>query len=314
MFLSSEANELKNQYESGQRNFQKIQLRRADLRGLDLSHADLRGADLSYSNLRDVNLSGANLSEVYLDEADLSGANLQGTNLQNASLIKAYLMKTNLENANLSQAYLTGAYLTKAIAINANLAGAYLKGSKLAGADLTGAYYDSKTHFDAGFNVGKLGMKKDHSPPIATPTQEKERKITTADLLHTFNHLSQIGARYLGGSTTAKYWQAARPDDDALKGFEIMRGAEFAFTGESQEEVSKEQLQAVQTWVHKFIGSCSHIIQNFTAMVDSKQCVIAIASPPIPTKTVVSPTSQPRLDTQDFKIKAPSVLISNPVK
>ena len=311
MFLSSEAIELKNQYESGQRNFQKIQLRRADLRGLDLSHADLRGADLSYSNLRDVNLSGANLSEVYLDEADLSGANLQGTNLQNASLIKAYLMKTNLENANLSQAYLTGAYLTKAIVINANLAGAYLNGSKLAGADLTGAYYDSKTHFDAGFNVGKLGMKKDHSPPIATPTQE--RKITTADLLHTFNHLSQIGIRYLGGSTTAKYWQAARPDDDALKGFEIMRGAEFAFTGESQEEVSKEQLQAVQTWVHKFISSCSHIIQNFTAMVDPKQCAIAIAPPvaPIPTKTVVSPTSQPRLDTQDFKIKAPSVLTTS---
>ena len=311
MFLSSEAIELKNQYESGQRNFQKIQLRRADLRGLDLSRADLRGADLSYSNLRDVNLSGANLSEVYLDEADLSGANLQGTNLQNASLIKAYLMKTNLENANLSQASLTGAYLTKAIVINANLAGAYLNGSKLAGADLTGAYYDSKTRFDAGFNVEKLGMKKDHSPPIATPTQEKERKITTADLLHTFNHLSQIGARYLGGSTTAKYWQAARPDDDALKGFEIMRGAEFAFTGESQEEVSKEQLQAVQTWVHKFISSCSHIIRNFTAMVDPKQCAIAIASS---TKTVVSPTSQPRLDTQDFKIKAPSVLISNPVK
>ena len=73
------ANELKEKYSAGERDFQGANLRRADLRRANLSGADLDGA----------NLSGAVLREAVLDGANLIGANLIGANLIGANLIGA---------------------------------------------------------------------------------------------------------------------------------------------------------------------------------------------------------------------------------
>ena len=71
-----------------------IDLRIADLTGVDLFAANLRGA-----NLRTVSLIGANLSY-----ADLSDADLGNTNLSYADLGGVDLFRANLRNANLMNA------------------------------------------------------------------------------------------------------------------------------------------------------------------------------------------------------------------
>ena len=54
----------------------ELDLRGADLRGVNLSNADLTGAALSRASLTDADLSHANLEKADLGRAALSGANL----------------------------------------------------------------------------------------------------------------------------------------------------------------------------------------------------------------------------------------------
>jgi hypothetical protein len=55
-----------------------VNLREADLRGVDLFHADLRGANLREADLGEADLHRANLREADLGGADLHGATLHG--------------------------------------------------------------------------------------------------------------------------------------------------------------------------------------------------------------------------------------------
>ncbi len=278
MFQNQDTLELKNQYESGKKEFQKIQLRRADLRGIDLQNADFSGADLSYANLRDANLSGTNFSEAYLNEADLTGANLQGANLQNASLIKTYLIKANLEDANLEGAYLTGAYATKSNFRRAHLQAAYLNGAKLCGTNLEDAFYDDRTHFDTSFEPIKAGMKKEGEVPIQV---SQIPQTNLAQVVETFNYLSQISNHYLGKTVTAKYWETARPNEEWLKLFEIDRSAQITVTGDQSQTLTNAQLQPLQLWARMFIGSCCAIIQNFPKMLDTEKITWLMGEPTI---------------------------------
>ncbi len=266
--------ELKKRYESGERNFQKLELRRANLRGLDLSNANLQGADLSYANLREVNLNGADLSSAYLNEADLTGANLQGAILRETYLIKTYLIRANLENANLHKAYLTGAYLTKANLSNARLTEAYLTGANLSGANFTGAYYDKKTRFDASFSPEKAGMQND----LSRATSVIGLKVTMEQLLETFNHLSQLSSRYLGNIMTSRYWESARPGVDWLNQFAVTKKAEIQFTGAHPqgEYLNLAQLRWAQSWIKAFVNSCSQIIPDYPKLVNEEKLVFAI--------------------------------------
>lgn len=151
-----------------------IELRRADLSGLDLIPAqlnlvDLRGVNLSGARLPWSDFYGSNLSGVLLEKADLesakftraemdyaylNGADLFGADLQDVSLIKAKLRGANLrwaklqnavmrtvdlENTDLRQANLAGAYLKYANLIDADLRGAELTGADLTNATLWGA-------------------------------------------------------------------------------------------------------------------------------------------------------------------------------
>lgn len=86
-------------------------------------------ACLSCLNLRDANLTGINLWGANLRDADLRNVDLWGANLKAADLTGA-----NLRDANLTHADLTRANLTRA-----NLTGVDLWGANLTHADLTGA-------------------------------------------------------------------------------------------------------------------------------------------------------------------------------
>ncbi|GFE70533.1 pentapeptide repeat-containing protein [Chroococcus sp. FPU101] len=274
MFKSATIVELQKSYDSGERQFSKIELRRADLRGLNLSYADLTGADLSNANLREIDLRGANLSEANLNEADLTGANLQKANLQGAYLIKAYLIKTNLKESNLTKAYLTGAYLTKSDVSQANLSGAYLNNSKITGTIMTGTYYDQTTHFDTDFDPLKNDLRKITSQPQTQVITELDTTVT--DVIQTFNYLSQISIHYLGHTLTTRYWELARPNHEWLTQFQFNRFSKITYSGEFKTSINSEQIEVVQEWTNCFIKSCSKIIQDFPKMIDSKQLAFPI--------------------------------------
>ena len=92
-----------------------------DLRGANLSGVNLCGANLRYADLRGANLSGVNLSGANLRYADLSGANLSGANLRYADLSGANLRRANLRSVNLSGANLRSANLSDADLSDADL-------------------------------------------------------------------------------------------------------------------------------------------------------------------------------------------------
>ena len=101
---------------------------------VDLRDADLRGVNFSGAYLRDVNLSGVNLSGVNLSGVNLSGVNLGGANLRDADLSDVNLSGVNLSDADLRDADLSGVNLG-----GANLRDADLSGVSLGGANLSDA-------------------------------------------------------------------------------------------------------------------------------------------------------------------------------
>jgi len=115
-------------------NLARLNLRDANLTGVNLYDANLTDADLHWANLKDANLTGANLESANLESANLTGANLESANLESAKLTHA-----NLTDANLSGAKLVWANLKNADLYRADLTGADLEDANLAGVDLYGA-------------------------------------------------------------------------------------------------------------------------------------------------------------------------------
>lgn len=136
--------ELIRRYRRGQRDFQQIEILRADLLGACLEFIDLSGAQLERANLAQAQLIGAELWQANLTQANLQAANLIGANLRGAQLYRAdcsrgMLCGAGLNAANLSYALLDEASLCGADLRTADLTGASLKGTNLKGADLRGA-------------------------------------------------------------------------------------------------------------------------------------------------------------------------------
>jgi uncharacterized protein YjbI with pentapeptide repeats len=108
------AQELIRQYQSGERDFVLISLRRcelsgSDLHGINLSGSELRGCDFSQAKLAGVRLRRADLSWANLSGADLSGADLGSADLRAADLRQANLSYANLEHAKVTPEQLTEA-------------------------------------------------------------------------------------------------------------------------------------------------------------------------------------------------------------
>ncbi len=103
--MITEAAELLQRYQLGERNFQQAELSNMNLQKLNLENINLIGA----------NLSGANLQYSNLNRAKLIATNFKNANLKGVSLVKAKLIGADLTNANLTDADLTKADLTNVI-------------------------------------------------------------------------------------------------------------------------------------------------------------------------------------------------------
>lgn len=108
-------------YEAGNRHFQKVNFSEMNLQGINLTLANLQEAQLVWANLSRASLGHTNLTSAKLRHANLSQANLQGANLQGAELQGANLQGANLSWAELRGVNFTGADLTDANLLNANL-------------------------------------------------------------------------------------------------------------------------------------------------------------------------------------------------
>lgn len=112
----TQVSEFLQRFSLGERNFQNINLIKANLEGIFLQKINLIGANLQQTNLKNSNLDYAKLIA-----ADLSDTDLSGVSLKKAKLMGAILKNTNLTNANLEGADLTNADLTNANLTNTNL-------------------------------------------------------------------------------------------------------------------------------------------------------------------------------------------------
>jgi len=104
---------------------------RQNLRMADLSNRDFRGDDFT--------------------RADLANANLSNTDFRGTRLFDTNLSQANLENANLTGATLDGARFIRANLTNAILVGAYafdadFRGATIDGADFTDVSLDPKVN------------------------------------------------------------------------------------------------------------------------------------------------------------------------
>lgn len=258
-------NEIRKRYSLGDRHFGKIRLRHAQLRKLNLSRANFQGADLSYANFKDSDLSYADFTQAYLNESNLMGVNLKNATLVGTSLIKTLLTNADLTGANLREAFLTKAVLTKVNLTKANLSGALLTDAELTGANLQGAIYSPKTQFPQKFNPVAAGMVQQSSVESLI-----QKKVTVAELIQSFNQVTECSNHYLGGTLTAKYLKSSRPKREWLEKFQIDCLGKITFSGNISDNVTTLQLGYFQEWVSVFIKSCSLIIQDFANVVKKK--------------------------------------------
>ncbi len=139
-----EAQELKNRYQKGERDFSHAQLSGINLCGADLRDVNLIGANLTEANLAWAKLDNAQLEGVCLHQARCNHASLTRANLCQAQLSRTQLIKVdlrfaNLERGNLNWAILQNTNLTSANLQSASLKQANLESAKLEGAELMGA-------------------------------------------------------------------------------------------------------------------------------------------------------------------------------
>lgn len=269
MLGGTKVSDIQTQYNLGERDFPKLQLRRIDLRNTTLSGINLEGSDLSYADLRGADFSNSNLSNCYLNEANLSGTKLTGANLQGAHLIKAYLSNANLSKANLKESYLTGSFLIKANLSKADLSGTILSGSHLNGTILTGALYDNSTKFDRNFDPDSLGMFQ-----VSSFNGHITKKISIAEIINNFENIAVIVSNYLGRTITAKNFEESRPDVEWLNGFTMDKKGKISFAGSINQKATMIQLRWLEKWSNAFVKKSSMIVQDLPDILQEQNLTV----------------------------------------
>jgi hypothetical protein len=122
---------------------------------IDLRAADLQGVDLVQANLANVDLSEAQLSGANLTQADLAKSLLVSTNLSGANLTRAILNEAQLTSSAIFRADLTAASL-----VRANLQNAMVVLSNFTLSDLTQAHLARANLLSALFIRTKLGSTR----------------------------------------------------------------------------------------------------------------------------------------------------------
>jgi uncharacterized protein YjbI with pentapeptide repeats len=110
------------------------------------------GSELERVDLRDAELDGLDIPHVCFAHSNLEGAHLTGAKLAGATFSDALLRKTDLSGADLRGADLTGADLEGAV-----LLGADLTHAKLSDTSLSGVIADSTTTWPPGFTPPQPG-------------------------------------------------------------------------------------------------------------------------------------------------------------
>ncbi len=267
MDQSQTVQDLLERYEAGERNFARIQLRQADLRGINLSGANLEQADLRGANLIRANLSGSQLEDSYLNEASLDDANLDHCGLSRAILLKTSLINANLKRADLTKTYLSGSLLLNSNLEEANLAGAYLSGVQIFGANCRKAYYTKSTYFDISLKPGRLGMRK---------LEEEMLETSIEKILSDFNYLGSIIGRYIGKTMMAKYWENARPKIQWLENFSINSPDKLIYFTGKQTVANFTQRQDCQDWGNQFVQNSSAIVHNLPSLIQSDHLIFQL--------------------------------------
>lgn len=259
--------DLLEKYEAGERNFIRIQLRHADLKGINLSGANLTEADLRGANLKNANLSNTQLEDSYLNEAALDDANLDHCRLSRAILLRTSLVNANLKRADLTKTYLSGSFLLHSNLEEANLDGAYLSGVKIFGANCRKAYYTDNTYFDSSLNPFRLGMQK---------IKDEMRETSIEKIIADFNYLASIIQRYIGKITMIKYWENSRPNIQWLENFKSNSPEKIIYFSGNQNFANFTQRQDCQDWANQFIQDSSKIVHNLPSLIESDRLIFQL--------------------------------------
>lgn len=129
------------------KNFERIDLRLANLERANISNANLFKCDLSGANLKYAELVNSNLSKADLHRADLSNSNIAGANLHRTNMRGSILRNSNLNKANL-----TGAYFDPAILNGADLSESILYRAIFVGARMIGANFHKSKLWETIFS------------------------------------------------------------------------------------------------------------------------------------------------------------------
>mgnify|MGYP003663098852 CR=1 FL=1 len=181
-----------------------LDLRNAELYGVDLQGADLSSADLSnaiiydsdlrFANLNNANLSNAKLSNSILDKADLFETNFQNAIIQRTCFNKAVSSAAIFDGADLRESDLQYAQMDRTSLIKsdlrkANLIGANLREANLHEANLSGANFSR-----ADMNWANL-CETNLSETIFNETNLENSNLSHSLLFMTqFNESNLLGA------------------------------------------------------------------------------------------------------------------------
>lgn len=181
-------------------------LTRADLENADLRNANLKDADFSQVNLRSVDLRGANLDGISFTFTNFKSANLSNINLSGADLRGIDLKGVNLTRANLSEANLEGVFFTGANLERANLSGsnlneadfssAVLKGTNLSMANLDGALFQESELLHSDLSQSDL-KGCDFTLAVIEGCDFREADLRESNLSNTTINNMYLGETYL---------------------------------------------------------------------------------------------------------------------
>ena len=120
-------------------NLNGIQLGGANLSNANLTGANLSGAQLTHANLSYSQLANAQLSDALADHANCLWTQFGSAKMTNIRLVNANCTNASMFEANLSNAILVGANLSGAGFMHADLSHSHLMGSNMIGTHLSSA-------------------------------------------------------------------------------------------------------------------------------------------------------------------------------
>jgi uncharacterized protein YjbI with pentapeptide repeats len=144
------------------RNFERLDLRGYDLRGVNFTNCNFRGADLSGSDLRGALFICADLSRAVLQNCDATGADFSG-----ADLTGAYLRGLDLTDAQCWHTCFKGALCKMVKFHRTDLTGADIARAEMLGARFDGAITDGLRNIDRAifrWFLSPLGGKPSYDP------------------------------------------------------------------------------------------------------------------------------------------------------